>query len=78
MGLPLVRRNGPRLGGRGDNELGWLISIMPDSCACTQPGYWGDSRIQANPSISERWLRQIRDESIWLHGGPELESQLLR
>ena len=41
-------------------------------------GYWGDSRIQANPSISARWRQQIMDESIWLHGGPQLESQLLR
>jgi hypothetical protein len=41
-------------------------------------GYWGDSRIQANPSISARWRQHIADESTWLHGGPQLESQLLR
>jgi hypothetical protein len=41
-------------------------------------GYWGDSRIQANPTISERWRQQIEDETTWLHGGPELDSQLLR
>ena len=41
-------------------------------------GYWGDSRIQANPSISARWRQQIEDDSSWLHGGSNLESQLLR
>jgi hypothetical protein len=41
-------------------------------------GYWGDSRVESNPSLSVRWLRQIEDESRWLHGGPNLEAQLLR
>ena len=33
--------------------------------------YWGDSRIEANALVRERWLAQIRDGS-WLHGGPGL------
>jgi hypothetical protein len=33
--------------------------------------YWGDSRIQANALIRERWLAEIGTES-WLHGGPDL------
>ena len=34
-------------------------------------GYWGDSRIQANPRILERWRAEISGPS-WLHGSPGL------
>ncbi len=30
-------------------------------------GYWGDSRVQMNPDIRQRWLHQIEDSSEWLH-----------
>ena len=39
-------------------------------------GYWGDSRLQINPQISERWRQQIEDNSIWLHGSDNIASQL--
>lgn len=38
-------------------------------------GYWGDSRIQANPSIQQRWLAVINGPQ-WLHGGPSLFATL--
>ena len=28
-------------------------------------GYWGDSRVQANPEISNKWLAEISDKSFW-------------
>ncbi len=39
-------------------------------------GYWGDTRVQSNPAISEYWLREISDETFWLHGGPGIAAQL--
>lgn len=33
-------------------------------------GYWGDSRIQANDSIRQRWLAEIR-KPAWVHGGDQ-------
>lgn len=39
-------------------------------------GYWGDSRIQVNPVISERWLQQIGDDNTWLHGSPDIAEKL--
>ncbi len=39
-------------------------------------GYWGDSRLQENPHISERWRQQLADDSIWLHGSDDFASQL--
>ena len=30
-----------------------------------QNGYWGDSRVQANPEISKKWLTEIGDKSFW-------------
>ncbi|HMN47224.1 MAG TPA: glycosyl hydrolase [Povalibacter sp.] len=38
-------------------------------------GYWGDSRIQANPRIQELWLTEVR-RAPWLHGGPALFTTL--
>jgi hypothetical protein len=32
-------------------------------------GYWGDSRVEANPLISERWLAEIR-AADWVQMGP--------
>ncbi|MGB5395751.1 MAG: glycosyl hydrolase [Gammaproteobacteria bacterium] len=40
-------------------------------------GYWGDSRVQHNPVIRQHWLREIGDTSFWLHGGPDLQLQLM-
>ncbi|MBB6093502.1 hypothetical protein HNQ60_002383 [Povalibacter uvarum] len=34
-------------------------------------GYWGDTRIQANPSIEKAWVTETR-KPAWLHGGPRL------
>ena len=34
-------------------------------------GYWGDSRIQANPSLQKLWLAEV-SKPEWLHGGPQL------
>lgn len=31
-------------------------------------GYWGDSRIQLNPEIRQRWLDEINDLNFWQHG----------
>jgi hypothetical protein len=29
-------------------------------------GNWGDSRVQANPLIRQRWLREVTDPSTWI------------
>ena len=34
-------------------------------------GYWGDSRIQANPTLEKFWLAEV-SKPKWLHGGPQL------
>jgi hypothetical protein len=34
-------------------------------------GYWGDTRIQANPSLQESWVAEI-SKPAWMHGGPRL------
>ena len=38
-------------------------------------GLWGDSRVQADPLISERWLGEMK-RTAWLHGGPSLFTRL--
>ena len=38
-------------------------------------GYWGDSRVQANSLIQERWLAEISQDK-WLHVSPTLFNQL--
>ena len=38
-------------------------------------GYWGDSRVQANDTIRERWLAEI-GTPFWLHGTPDLFKML--
>lgn len=38
-------------------------------------GYWGDSRVQANPYILEQWLAEI-DSSFWMHGSNKLFNNL--
>jgi len=40
-------------------------------------GYWGDSRVQSNNIISDKWKGEIQ-KSIWLHGSSNLNSQLLQ
>ena len=39
-------------------------------------GYWGDSRIQSNVIIRQKWLDEVTDESFWLHRDTELEKAL--
>ncbi|MGD9050167.1 MAG: hypothetical protein PVF77_19090 [Anaerolineae bacterium] len=34
-------------------------------------GYWGDSRVQANDEIKQRWLGEI-EQDFWLQGSPDL------
>lgn len=38
--------------------------------------FWGDSRIEANSLIHDRWLTEIRSDA-WLHGGPDLFDTLV-
>jgi hypothetical protein len=38
-------------------------------------GYWGDSRIQANGEIKERWLAEIESD-FWLNAGENLFQKL--
>lgn len=33
--------------------------------------HWGDSRVQTNPDILERWLAEMRKD-VWLHASPDL------
>ena len=40
-------------------------------------GYWGDSRLQANDLIAERWRQRVGANSGWLHGSEALPSQLM-
>lgn len=39
-------------------------------------GYWGDSRVQTNSLISQKWLDEISDHTFWLHGRPHLRNEL--
>ena len=39
-------------------------------------GYWGDSRIQANPEISGYWLGEIGNTDLWLHGSQDISQRL--
>ena len=39
-------------------------------------GYWGDSRVQANPVISNYWALQVGDDSFWQHGDPGIRMRL--
>lgn len=39
-------------------------------------GYRGDSRVQANAYLKERWLNEI-DTAFWLHGSDQLFASLL-
>jgi hypothetical protein len=34
-------------------------------------GYWGDSRVQVNEQIRERWLAEI-EQDFWLNADPKL------
>lgn len=38
-------------------------------------GFWGDSRIEANPEIQHNWQQELA-KPLWLHGGPTLKAQL--
>jgi hypothetical protein len=38
-------------------------------------GYWGDTRVEANPVIKNKWLETIGKEN-WLHGSPGLFQDL--
>ena len=40
-----------------------------------QEGYWGDTRVQANPLIKERWMAEI-SRGCWLNGSGRLFNQL--
>lgn len=31
-------------------------------------GYWGDSRVHSNATISRYWQQEMSDETFWLHG----------
>lgn len=39
-------------------------------------GYWGDSRVEANEVIKEKWLETMSPEKGWLHASPELFGRL--
>ncbi len=39
-------------------------------------GFWGDTRIESDPAITESWANEISDTNFWLHGGPNLYAQL--
>ena len=41
-----------------------------------QSGYWGDSRLQVNPVIRERWRQRTDQQNGWLHGGADLDQSL--
>ncbi|MGL1936893.1 MAG: glycoside hydrolase family 26 protein [Fibrobacterales bacterium] len=45
--------------------------IQPDSAYPYDQGYWGDTRIEANSYIKQKWLEEIGNSS-WLHGSPDL------
>jgi hypothetical protein len=41
-------------------------------------GYWGDSRVQTNSVIREKWLDEVSDELFWLHGETDPVRPLVR
>lgn len=54
-----------------------LWDAQPMWAAPYAHGYWGDTRIQANDSIRQRWLAEI-GRPVWLHGAAKLTTQLSR
>lgn len=38
-------------------------------------GYWGDSRVEVNATIRQKWLDEM-NSNFWLHGSPDLFNQL--
>lgn len=43
------------------------VGASAGTTECPQ-GYWGDTRVQANPYILEKWLEETQDESAWVQG----------
>ena len=40
-----------------------------------ESGYWGDSRVQENPYVLEKWLDEISSD-VWIHSSAELDKEL--
>lgn len=53
-----------------DSQLMWQCDrgVPAGSENCIQ-GNWGDSRVQANPYIKARWLKQVNDTNHWIQSG---------
>ena len=59
-----------------DDQPMWQCALgtKAGDSSCKQ-GNWGDSRVQANGLIKERWLNQVLNSDLWLQSNPELLSQ---
>lgn len=39
-------------------------------------GYWGDTRVQGNGTIRNRWINELNGNAIWLNGSPTINSDV--
>lgn len=47
----------------------WFCEVNTTAGSSTCPqGYWGDTRVQANPIILERWLNETHNSEAWIQG----------
>ncbi|CAM2005199.1 PKD domain-containing protein [Acanthopleuribacter pedis] len=39
-------------------------------------GYWGDTRVQANTTIRQRWINELTSNAVWLNGGNSINQDI--
>ena len=39
-------------------------------------GFWGDTRVEANPTILQNWNSELENTNFWLHGSPSINSDI--
>jgi hypothetical protein len=55
-------------------SCGWRFQKM--WCAGAGTGWWGDSRVNTNPVILQRWVAEIDRPNVWLQASPDLVVRL--
>jgi hypothetical protein len=68
-----VHANADVIRGLAYIDCNWAAQPMWSASAGN--GYWGDSRVEVQPLIRERWLVEI-EQPGWQHGSPELFVEL--
>lgn len=54
-----------------ESQSRWYCAAQasPPTKECPE-GNWGDSRVQVNPYIKQKWLEEVNDESFWRQTSP--------